>query len=106
MRGRHMQMENSMEDNRLFGGHRNPERRSRLRMPLSQVKEGFPVRIGSARCSGGQRRDICAQTLVWEGWEWCLVEFALGELEGRGRECVNCWRSTRLEAKIETKGMK
>lgn len=52
MRNRHMQMGSSIEDNRLFGGHSNPEQRSRPRMPLSSVEERLPradrKRIGCA----------------------------------------------------------
>ena len=42
MRDRHMQMGSSTEDNRLFGGHSNPEQRSRPRMPLSSGEERLP----------------------------------------------------------------
>ena len=42
MRNRHMQIGSSMEDNRLFGGHSNPEQRSRPRMPLFSVEERLP----------------------------------------------------------------
>ena len=60
------------------------------------------MRIRSEHCSGGQKRDNCAQMFVWEGWEWCLEEFALGELDCRSRECIDYWRITSLEAKIKT----
>ncbi len=42
MRDRHMQMGRSMEDNRLFGGHSNPEQHWRPRMPLSSGEERLP----------------------------------------------------------------
>ena len=66
MRSHHVCMGKELEGNDLFGGHRNPEQRSRPRMPLSSgwerpfrrkafLKKGFPVRLGSERCSGGQK---------------------------------------------------
>ena len=42
MRDRHMQLGSSIEDNRLFSGHSNPEQRSRPRMPLSSGEERLP----------------------------------------------------------------
>ena len=42
MRNCHMQMGSCMEDNRLFGGHSNPEQRSKPRILLSSGEERLP----------------------------------------------------------------
>lgn len=55
MRGLHMKMGSSMEDNRFFGGDRNPERRSRPRMPGVMIW----LVITHHRLGVGQESGIC-----------------------------------------------
>ena len=98
-------MERKLKGNELFCGHRNPELRSRPRMPLSSgwerpfrrkafLKKGFPVRLGSERCSGGQKdMSVPKQKKCGRDGRECMIEAS------RCRVYVNGWRTASLKAK-------